>query len=151
MGPAVIEKPRSALTHKDASKVFDIAAKEPVRITSRGDDPDEVLLSAESYDAWRRLLRSLYLLTRALAKGAERMPDLEGMHWTKLFDLEERQQMLGELVEAARASLERNDASLFNATWKGWEHSAEALDDPDLLKKLTTPTEPTAMIPLPRP
>ena len=96
-------------------------------------------------------MRNLYLVARAKDKGLEQMPDLEGLHWTKLFPIDERAQMLGELMEAARAGLERNDASIFNATWKGWVHSAEAMNDPEAMAKLTAVINPTATIRLKRP
>ena len=90
-------------------------------------------------------------MARALTKGPERMVDIEGLHWTKLFGAGERRTMLLELVEAARASSERKDPSIFNATWKGWAHSAELMNDPEALKALTTPVDADATVALTRP
>ena len=150
MEAAVIERSRSSLTHSGATEVFELAAKAPVRIRGRN-EPDAILLNAEHYDAWRAFQGRLFLLMRALEKGVEQMPDLEGLHWAKLFSGTDRRQMLGELVEAARASIERNDASIFNATWKGWASSAEAMSDPVALARLTAVIDPDKTIPLLRP
>ena len=150
MEAAVVERPRSSLTHSGANEVFELAAKAPVRIKGRN-EPDEILLNAEQYESWRTFLLRLLLVTRAMAKGADQMPDLEGLRWSKLFSRDERAQMLGELMEAARASLERNDASIFNATWKGWAHSSEAMSDPAAMAKLTAMIDPAKTIRLQRP
>lgn len=150
MESAVLERPQSDLTHTGASAVFELAEKQPVLIKRRH-NADQVLLSAETYDALLRFARNLYLVTRALTKGPERMVEIEGLHWSKLFDADERRTMLLELVEAARASSERKDPALFNATWKGWEHSAELMNDPEALRALTAPVDPDATVALARP
>lgn len=145
-----VERRQSDLTHQGASEVFDLAEKQPVLIKRR-DGEDEILLNAETFDGLARFNRGLFLLTRAVRKGPDLMPDVDGLHWTKLLDLDERRAMLDELIEAARASFERQDASIFNATWKGWEHSAEVLDDPEVLKALLAPIEHAVIVPLERP
>lgn len=151
MDVAAVERPQSALTHEGAAEVFKLAEKQPVRIKRRGEQPDEVLLSYDRYEAEQRFLQNLLLIARALAKGPEQMPDLEGMHWTKLFTVEDRSSMLLELIEAARASLERKDATIFNRTWKGWFRSAEVMNDPAALAALTAPVRVKKTIPLARP
>ncbi len=145
-----VERPASALTHQGASEVFELAESQPVRIKRRGDAPDEVLLSYDQFAATVRFSARLVLLARALAKGAEQAPDLEGMHWTKLFSVAERRRMLGELLEAARAAIERGNPSIFNAVWKGWAESAELMGDPEAMARLTAPVE-SGLAPLPRP
>ncbi len=150
MESAVLERPQSDLTHKGASEVFELADKQPVLIKRRH-DADQVLLNAESYAGLLRFVQNLYLVTRALTKGPERMVDIEGLHWTKLFDADERRTMLLELVEAARASSERKDPAIFNATWKGWAHSAELMNDPAAMKALTAPVDADATVALARP
>jgi hypothetical protein len=146
----LIERQRSALTHTGAAEVFRLAEDAPVRIKGRGES-DRILLNAEQYDAEQTFVPRLCLLARALAKGIVGMTDLEGLQWTKLFDQAERAQMLAELIESARTTLERKDPSIFNATWKGWEHSAQVMDDPEALAKLTAPLDLASTIPLPRP
>lgn len=152
MGPVTVEVTRSSLTHAGAKRTFELAEKAPVLIKGgKGDAPDGVLMSAEQYEAERRFTRNLYLVTRALEKGAEAMPDLEGMQWSKLFSVADRRRMLGQLVESARASFERNDPTIFNAMWKGWVSSAQAMSDPEMMALLTGPVDHANTVPLSRP
>ena len=146
-----VERPQSALTHEGAGEVFQIAERQPVRIRRRGDAPDEVLLNYERYEAETRFLHNLLLVARALQKGVEQMPDLEGLQWTKLLEPALRRQMLLELLEAGRASVERQDAAIFNRTWKGWASTGEVLNDPEQFAALTRPIDPAQTIPLVRP
>lgn len=151
MGPAVAERSASALTHQGALEVFELAEKEPVRIKRRGQQPDEVLMNLEAYEATLRFVHSLYLLSRSFVKGVEQMPDLEGMHWTKLLSLDDRRKMLQELLESSRAAIERKDPAIFNRVWKGWAHSVELMNDAEAMARLTRPVDLTTTVPLPRP
>ena len=78
------------------------------------------------------------------------MHELDGMQWTKVFSLDDRKQMLAELVEAARLTEESDDPSDFNSLWHAWAESADVMSDPELMARLTAPLG-TKRIPLPRP
>lgn len=146
MKPALVERPASALTHQGAAEVFDLAEKGPVLIKRRGRQPDEVLLKYEAYEGTVLFLQNLHLISRALVKGLEHMPDLEGMHWTKLFSISDRRRMLQELLESSRAAIERKDPSIFNRVWKGWAHSAELMNDGEAMAALTKPLNQAATV-----
>ncbi len=65
------------------------------------------------------------------------MIELEEMAWAKIFPEDERRQMLAQLLHPAGTAIERDDPSIFNATWKGWTESAELLSDPEPKARLT--------------
>lgn len=147
----VAERPASALTHKEASAVFELAERQPVRIKRRGDKPDEILMLADDFDGMQRFLRSMVILAKALRLGEAHLPAVEGLLWTKALSVQDRRKMLGELIEAARHAAERGDFWLFNATWKGWESAAQLESDPDARQALLRPIDYSALVKLARP
>lgn len=147
----IVERPASALTHKEASAVFELAERQPVRIKRRGDKPDEILMLAEDFEGMQRFARNMVVLAKGLRVGEKDLPAVEGLLWTKALSLEDRRKMLGELVEAARSAAERADFWLFNATWKGWESAAGLESDPAAQRALLRPVDYSALVKLARP